>query len=375
VVRADFVENAVAAASSVAAAARVAADCGAFFFRSTLMKAVAYQKPLPITDPESLQDVDLPEPEATGRDLLVEVRAIAVNPVDTKVRRSATPPPGQWKVLGWDAVGVVRAVGDRVTLFKPGDRVWYAGAIDRPGANAELHRVDERIVAHAPVSLDDAHAAALPLTAITAWELLFDRLRVPRGNIATGDALLVIGAAGGVGSILVQLARRLTGLTVIGTASRPQTTEWVQRLGAHHVLDHSRPLAAELRGSGLPAPRYVVSLTRSDQHFAQVAELIAPQGRYGLIDDPPAGSLDVSLLKRKSLSLHWEAMFARSLFQTPDMIEQHRLLTEVAKLIDAGEIASTLGEHYGRIDAANLRRAHARIESGQAFGKIVLEGF
>jgi len=340
------------------------------------MKAVAYQNPLPVTDPLALQDVELPAPEPRGHDLRVAVRAIAVNPVDTKIRKGVQPDPGQWKVLGWDAVGVVDAVGPEVTLFRPGDRVWYAGAINRPGANAELHLVDERIVSLAPTTLTDSEAAALPLTAITAWEMLFDRLQVPRTpHAASAQSLLVIGAAGGVGSILLQLARQLTPLTVIATASRPETVDWVRALGAHHVIDHRQPLAAALGAAGLAAPDYVVSLTQTDQHYAQIAELIAPQGRFGLIDDPKAGSIDIALLKRKSVSLHWELMFTRSLFQTSDMIAQHRLLAEVARLIDAGTLRSTLGEHFGSINAANLRRAHALIESGSARGKIVLEGF
>ncbi len=339
------------------------------------MKAVAYQQSLPIHEPSSLQDVELPDPEPGPRDLLVEVSAIAVNPVDTKMRMRSVPPAGEWAVLGWDAVGTVRAVGAQVTLFQPGDRVWYAGAIHRPGANAQLHRVDERIAALAPKSLSDADAAALPLTAITAWEMLFDRLRVPQGSAAQGEALLVIGAAGGVGSILVQLARRLTGLTVIATASRPETVEWVKSLGAHHVIDHTRPMAEAIRSAGLPAPRHVVCLTHTEQHIAQIVELIAPQGQIGLIDDPAPGSIDILALKRKALSLHWELMFTRSLFETPDMIEQHRLLTEVARRVDAGELRTTVGEHMGTINAANLRRAHALLESGKARGKIVLEGF
>jgi zinc-binding alcohol dehydrogenase family protein len=339
------------------------------------MKAVAYQMSLPITDPAALQDVELPDPVPGARDLLVEVRAIAVNPVDTKVRAGVSPEPGRWKVLGWDAVGTVRAVGPSVTRFVPGDRVWYAGAIHRPGANSALHTVDERIAARAPASLDDAQAAALPLTAITAWELLFHRLQVPGDDTARGQALLVVGAAGGVGSILVQLARQLTGLTVVATASRPETREWVQQLGAHAVIDHREPLAEAYRRTGLPAPAFVVSLTQTDQHFTQIAELIAPQGRFGLIDDPAAGSIDIGKLKRKSVSLHWELMFTRSLFDTPDMIEQHHLLTDVAALVDAGRLRSTLGDHFGRINAENLRRAHALLESGQARGKIVLEGF
>jgi zinc-binding alcohol dehydrogenase family protein len=338
------------------------------------MKAIAYQNNLPTTDPLSLQDVELPAPTPGPRDLLVAVSAVAVNPVDTKVRRGVAPPPGQWKVLGWDAVGVVQAVGSEVQLFQPGDRVWYAGAIDRPGCNAELHLVDERIAALAPKSLDDAAAAALPLTAITAWEMLFDRLGVAPGG-GQGQALLVIGAAGGVGSILVQLARQLTQLQVLATASRPETVAWVQGLGAHHVLDHSQPLAQEIQRAGLPAPQYVVSLTQTDRHFAQIAELIAPQGRFGLIDDPAPGTIEIGALKRKSVSLHWELMFTRSLFQTADMQRQHELLAEVARLVDAGTLRSTLGEHLGPINAAQLRRAHALLESGRARGKLVLQGF
>lgn len=337
------------------------------------MKAVAYQKSLPIDHSESLVDVTLPEPVASGRDLLVEVKAVSVNPVDTKIRRRAAPPPGEWKVLGWDAAGVVRAVGPEVTLFRPGDRVWYAGALDRAGSNSELHVVDERIVGPMPASVDFAQAAALPLTAITAWELLFDRLAVAPGKRTAGEALLVVGAAGGVGSILVQLARRLTALTVIGTASRPETMAWVRELGAHHVIDHGKPLAEELRRIGVPQVTHVASLTHTDQHLVQIVDALAPQGKLGLIDDPQA--LDVTLLKQKSLSLHWEFMFTRSRFATADMIAQHHLLEEVAHLVDAGLLRSTLGEHFGRIDAANLKRAHALLESGKARGKIVLEGF
>ncbi|MES2957294.1 MAG: zinc-binding alcohol dehydrogenase family protein [Pseudomonadota bacterium] len=342
------------------------------------MKAVAYQNPLPIADLQSLQDVNLPEPVPKSRDLLVEVKAVAVNPVDTKIRRHSPPPDGGWRILGWDAVGTVRAVGDQVELFKPGDRVWYAGAIDRPGANAERHLVDERIAARAPTSLTDSQAAALPLTAITAWEMLFDRLGIERGTRSKGPkgrSLLIIGAAGGVGSIMVQLARRLTGLTVIGTASRPETAQWVLDLGAHHVIDHAKPIADEYKRTGLPAPDFVVSLTQTDKHFTGIAELIAPQGRFGLIDDPAPGSIEVGALKRKSVSLHWELMFTRSLFATHDMQEQHKLLAEVAQLVDAGELRTTLGENFGRINAANLRRAHALLESGKARGKVVLEGF
>ncbi|WP_431483347.1 zinc-binding alcohol dehydrogenase family protein [Pseudomonas solani] len=337
------------------------------------MKAVAYYQSLPIDHADALQDVELPAPTPGARDLLVEVRAISVNPVDTKIRRNAAPENGQPRVLGWDVSGVVKAVGQDVSLFQPGDEVFYAGALTRPGGNAELHLVDERIVGKRPRSLDFAKSAALPLTAITAWELLFDRLGIAEGQADQGQSLLIVGAAGGVGSILVQLARQLTGLTVIGTASRPETQAWVRELGAHHVIDHSQPLAAELKRIGLDSVTHVASLTQTDQHLEQLVEALAPQGKLALIDDP--AGLDVLKLKRKSISLHWEFMYTRSMFETADMIEQHRLLNRVSELIDAGVLKTTFGEHFGRIDAANLKRAHALLESGKAKGKIVLEGF
>ncbi len=336
------------------------------------MKAIAYYQSLPIDHPDALQDVQLAAPQPGPNDLLVEVKAISVNPVDTKIRRNVQPDAGQAKVLGWDVAGVVTAVGDAVKQFRPGDRVFYAGAIDRAGANSELHVVDERIVGRMPGSLDFARAAALPLTAITAWELLFERLGVREGQ-GDGQSLLIVGAAGGVGSILVQLARQLTGLTVIGTASRAETRDWVQALGAHHVIDHSLPLSEELKRIGIGQVSHVASLTHTDQHYGQIIEALMPQGRLALIDDP--AQLDVVQLKRKSLSLHWEFMYTRSLFQTADMIEQHRLLNRVSQLIDDGVLKTTLGEHFGSINAANLRRAHALLESGTAKGKIVLEGF
>ncbi|MFT0621144.1 zinc-binding alcohol dehydrogenase family protein [Ectopseudomonas guguanensis] len=338
------------------------------------MKAVAYYQSLPAEHPEALQDVQLDAPSPGPHDLLVEVRAISVNPVDTKIRLGVAPENGAAKVLGWDASGVVQAVGSEVTLFQPGDRVFYAGAIDRAGANSELHLVDERIVGKMPQSLSFAEAAALPLTAITAWELLFERLQVAEGSTDQGQSLLIVGAAGGVGSILTQLARRLTGLTVIGTASRPETQAWVRELGAHHVIDHGKPLSEELARIGIGQVSHVASLTQTDQHYDQLVECLQPQGRLALIDDP-LQPLDVMQLKRKSLSLHWELMFTRSLYQTADMIEQHRLLQRVAELVDSGVLKTTLGEHFGRINAANLRRAHALLESGKAKGKIVLEGF
>lgn len=336
------------------------------------MKAIGFFHNAAIDRDDALVDLTLPAPTPGPHDLLVEVRAISVNPVDTKVRRHGAIPADGPRILGYDAAGVVRAVGSAVTLFAPGDEVWYAGAIDRPGTNAELHAVDERIVGRKPASLSFADAAALPLTAITAWELLFDRLQVSREG--SGDAILVTGAAGGVGSILVQLARQLTGLTVIGTASRAETQAWVRALGAHHVIDHAQPLQPQLDALGIPQVRYVASLTHTDTHYDALVQALAPQGRLGLIDDP-ATPLDAMKLKGKSLSLHWEMMFARPLHRTPDMIEQHRLLDAVADLVDAGRLRATTGEHFGRIDAENLRRAHALVETGRAKGKIVLEGF
>ncbi len=298
------------------------------------MKAVAYYQCLPSTDPLALQDIEMPAPAYGPRDLLVAVRAISVNPVDTKIRSNVTPTDGQAKVLGWDVAGVVQAVGNQVCLFKVGDEVYYAGALQRPGGNSELHVVDERIVGHKPRSLGFAEAAALPLTAITAWELLFERLKVAEGSASNGQTLLIIGAAGGVGSILTQLARRLTGLTVIGTASRPETADWVRKLGARQVIDHSQPLLPQLQQLGIGQVDHVASLTHTDQHYEQLIEVLAPQGQLALIDDPE--QLDVVKLKRKSLSLHWEFMFTRSLFETADMLKQHALLERVAQLIDAG---------------------------------------
>lgn len=335
------------------------------------MKAIAFtQHGLPIDDPRALMDMELPKPTPGPRDLLVEVLAVAVNPVDTKVRAgTASTEP---KVLGWDAVGVVRETGSAVTLFQPGDEVFYAGSITRPGNYSEFHLVDERIAGHKPKTIDAAHAAALPLTSITAWELLFDRLGVVEGG-GEGDSLLIIGAAGGVGSILVQLARQLTRLTIIGSASRPETRDWVLGLGAHHVIDHSQPLVEQLQQIGVGQVSHVASLTHTDSYYPQLIEALRPQGKLALIDDPQ--SLDVKPMKRKSLSLHWEFMFARSMFETPDMLAQHELLNRVSALIDQGVLKTTLGEHFGRINAQNLRRAHAVVESGKARGKLVLEGF
>jgi NADPH:quinone reductase len=338
-----------------------------------MMKAIAYQQPGSLDRADALDDVTLEKPVAKGRDILVKVEAVSVNPVDTKIRSGVSPAPGQWKVLGWDAVGTVFETGEAVENFKPGDRVWYAGAINRAGANSEFHLVDERIAGHKPASLSNAEAAALPLTAITAWEMLFDRLEVHKPVSGAANAILIIGGAGGVGSIAIQLARALTDLTVIATASRPETREWVKQLGAHHVIDHSKPLAGEVEALGLGKPAFVFSTTQTVHHLAEIVELIAPQGRFGLIDDPEA--LDVTPFKRKSVSVHWELMFTRSLFETPDMDAQGRLLNEVAKLVDEGRVRTTLTDVLSPINAENLKKAHAVLESGKAKGKIVLEGW
>jgi NADPH2:quinone reductase len=337
------------------------------------MQAIGFRQAGPIARDNALIDFTLPRPSPQGRDLLVEVHAVSVNPVDTKVRKSAEPDAGQTRILGFDAVGVVREVGPEVALFKVGDEVWYAGVIDRPGSNSEFQLVDERIVGFKPKSLSASDAAALPLTSVTAWELLFDRLQASRAGNEPAS-LLVVGAAGGVGSILVQLARQLTELTVIGTASRAETRTWVQQMGAHHVIDHRQPLAAEVAALNAPPIMYVASLTHTEQHFAQIVELLAPQGKLALIDDP-AELIDIRLLKRKSISLHWELMFTRPLFKTTDMQRQHDILNEVATLVDQGKLRSTAQTHLGKINAANLKEAHRLIETGSTLGKIVLSGF
>src|SRR6185369_12323382 len=337
------------------------------------MRAVGYKQSLPIDNPESLLDLEIDKPAPQGRDLLVQVKAVSVNPVDYKVRRRAAPKDGEPpKILGYDATGVVAATGPGVTLFKEGDEVWYAGSIIRQGTNSEFHLVDERIVGRKPKSLDFAPAAALPLTSITAWEMLFDRFAIAQGG-GEGKALLIIGGAGGVGSITIQLARALTKLTVIATASRPQTQAWCKELGAHHVIDHSKPMGDQLKAIGHRFVDYIFGVTESGRHFDTICDVIAPQGKFGLIDDPK--SLDVAKLKGKSASLHWEAMFTRSTFQTADMDAQYKLLNEVAAMVDKGTIRTTVAENLGKIDAANLRRAHAQVESGTTRGKIVLEGF
>jgi zinc-binding alcohol dehydrogenase family protein len=337
------------------------------------MKAIGYFHSLPIQQAEALLDLDIAEPVPGDFDLLVEVKAISVNPVDTKVRMRAASTDGQPRILGWDAAGTVRAVGVKTSKFRPGDKVWYAGDVTRPGSNSELHLVDERIVGPMPATLDYTAAAALPLTSITAWELLFDRLKLQSADPTRDNSLLVIGAGGGVGSILVQLASKLTGWMVIGTASREATRGWAHELGAHYVIDHTRPLADGLKEVGISQVSAAIGITHTDQYLAQLVDILEAEGQFALIDDPK--SLDVLAFKRKSLSVHWESMFTRSTFRTPQLARQGEILRRVAGLVDRGIIRSTVAEHFGTINAANLKRAHALLESGASRGKIVLEGF
>jgi zinc-binding alcohol dehydrogenase family protein len=347
------------------------------------MHAVAYQQCLPVEADDALVDIQLEQPTPKPHDLLVEIKAISVNPVDTKIRTRVAPDAGQYKILGWDAAGIVRAVGDQVSQFKVGDAVFYAGDLTRAGTNAEFHLVDERLVGHKPRTLDFAQAAALPLTSITAWEALFDRLKITlstastsgtiNGTIAPAASILIIGGAGGVGSMAIQLLRALTKLTIVATASRAESQEWCKQLGAHVVLDHSQSLTAQFEAQQLDTPQYVFSTTHTDQHLQAISEIIAPQGALVLIDDPK--QLDISLLKRKSIAIHWEFMFTRSLFQTPDLQAQSQLLNRIAELVDQGQLQSTVNQSLGTINAVNLKKAHALLESHQSIGKVVLSGF
>ncbi|MDP0500341.1 MAG: zinc-binding alcohol dehydrogenase family protein [Verrucomicrobiota bacterium JB022] len=338
------------------------------------MKAVALTEYLPIDNPRSLLDTELPSPPApTGHDLLVEVRAVSVNPVDTKVRAPKDKREDAPKVLGWDAAGVVKAVGPGVTAFKPGDEVYYAGDLTRPGSNSQQQLVDSRIVGRKPKSLSFAQASALPLVAITAWEAFFLHLGLAPDGSAQGKSLLIIGGAGGVGSIAIQLAK-LAGLTVLATASRGETQAWVQQLGADHVINHREPLPPQLKAAGFPQVDYIANFNNTDAYWAVMAEVIRPLGKIVSIVENSA-PLDLNLLKAKSVSFHWELMFTRSMFQTADLAEQGKLLDAVAELIDQGRLQRIDREHHTPINAANLRAVHARLESGKAIGKIVLEGW
>ena len=334
------------------------------------MKAIGFKEPLPISDVNALQDIELPTPELLEHDILVAVKAVAINPVDMKVRQSHTPEGGQYRVLGYDASGVVQAVGSKVSKFKVGDEVYYAGALTRQGSNAELQAVDERIAAHKPATLDFAQASALPLTTLTAYETLFDRLDVAKGVPDGSKTLLIIGGGGGVGSIAIQLAKQLTDLTVIATASRSDSQNWVCDLGADYVLDHSKDLAEQLTSLNIGKPEFVFSTNDTESYIPQIAELIAPQGRLALIDDPK--HLDIMPLKFKSVSVHWEFMFTRSMYETADMVRQGEILSKLAKLVDLGKIRTTANHTLNGINANTLKQAHAMIEKGDVIGKIVI---
>lgn len=333
------------------------------------MKAISYIDGMDHGFQNPLVDIEKTMPTLKDRDLLVKVKAISVNPVDTKVRRNPVA-VGNTRILGWDAVGEVVEVGSGVQHFKVGDQVWYAGDLTRDGSNAEYQAVDERIVSLKPQSLSDAEAAALPLTAITAWEMLFDRLNV---DLDKFDNILVIGGAGGVGSIAIQLLKAKTNLRVIATASREETKAWVKSLGADYVIDHTEDLNTQIKALGLDAPRYIFSTNQTETYLPQISKLIAPQGKFGLIDDPK--SLDIVEFKSKSVSVHWEFMFTRSMFNTTDIEQQSQLLHQVAELVDNHRIKTTLNQTLGKINAKNLKLAHELIETGRAKGKIVLEGF
>ena len=337
------------------------------------MKAVALTRYLPIDDPASLADVELKDPSPAGHDLLVRVEAVAVNPVDTKVRAPKSQVEAQPKVLGWDAAGTVVAVGDGVTLFKKGDTVYYAGDITRAGSNAQLQLVDERIVGRKPQTLDFAQAAALPLTTLTAWELLFDRFGFDADGGERGRSVLIIAGAGGLGSIAIQLARR-AGLKVIATASREETVAWCKRMGADHVIDHRQPLRPQLEAAGFRHVDAVACFTGAESYWQQIADVVAPQGCIGLVVGLRA-PLDLELIKNKSASVHWEFMFTRAMFGTPDIARQHEILTRAADLVDRGELHTTVTETLRPINATNLREAHRRLESGATIGKLVLAGW
>ncbi len=338
------------------------------------MKAIGLYRYLPIDDPESLLDLEVEDPRPAGRDLLVEVKAIAVNPVDYKSRAPRAQVETAPKILGWDVAGMVKAAGPEVTLFKPGDAVYYACSRTRPGGNSELHLVDERIVGRKPRNLRFAEAAALPLTTLTAWEALFDRLGISRSGADAGRTVLIIGGAGGVGSIAIQLARRVARLRVIATASRPESNKWARELGANEVIDHTKDLAAQLAVLGRAEVDYILCCNSTDHHFPGFAPIIAPQGKICSIVSTQK-PVDLAPLMQKSVTFAWELMFTRPMFQTADMLAQHQILDEAATLVEAGTLKTTAATRLSPINAANLKKAHALLEGGHVVGKIVLEGF
>jgi zinc-binding alcohol dehydrogenase family protein len=336
------------------------------------MKAVVYSHSS-TNHPSALVDAEVSKPEPKGRDIQVQIKAISVNPVDCKIHQNVNPENGEQKILGWDASGIVSAVGEGVSIYKVGDKVYFAGDLTRPGCNAEYQCVDERIVGKMPESLSFSEAAALPLTAITAWELLFDRLHIKGASDSSDNVIMVTGAAGGVGSILIQLAKCLTVAKVIGTASRAESQAWVKSMGADLVINHHQNLEAQLNECGISPLTHVASLTHTDQHYKNLVELMKPQSKFALIDDPV--ELDIKVFKRKSISIHWEFMYTRSMFQTEDIAAQQGILNEVSRLVDARQLKTTLSQHLGKINAENLSKAHQILQKGEMLGKLVLEGF
>ena len=335
------------------------------------MKAIGLYEYLPIDDEDSLQDITLANPKADGHDLLVAVKAISVNPVDTKIRAPKETSEKEPRVLGWDAAGEVVAIGSQVEHFSVGDQVYYAGDITRSGTNSEFHLVDERIVGKKPTSLSYAEAAALPLTSITAWEALFDRLGISLHGDDEGKSILIIGGAGGVGSIAIQLAAKVAKLNVIATASRDESRDWCLQLGADRVINHRHPVNEELAAINIQTVDYILCLNSTEQHWTAMAEAIKPQGRICSIVE--TSGVDLDLLKSKSATFVWEFMFTRSMYKTPDMIEQHHLLNTMANFIDNKKIVTTANKVIRPINAENLRKAHAMVEKGNSIGKIVLE--
>ena len=335
------------------------------------MKAIGLYKYLPIEDPDSLIDIEVPQPKATGHDLLVAVKAISVNPVDTKVRSPKDLLEKTPKVLGWDAAGEVIAIGEKVEHFTAGDQVFYAGDITRSGSNSEYQLVDERIVGRKPQTLSFLEAAALPLTSITAWEALFDRLGISTEGKDVGKSILIIGGAGGVGSIAIQLANKLAKLKIIATASRPESRNWCLKLGADHVINHHKRLDEELRAINIPEVNYVLCLNSTAHHWNAIVTAIKPQGKICSIVDTES-PVDLNLLKSKSATFVWEFMFTRAMFKTDDMIEQQQLLNTVSDLLDRNELATTVSTVLRPINAENLRKAHTMIEQGNTIGKLVL---
>lgn len=339
------------------------------------MKAVGLYKSLPTTDLHSLVDLMIDQPTPEKNDLLVAVQAVSVNPIDTKLRmRQPSSEIHTPKILGFDVAGIVEEVGTEVTDFQPGDPVFYAGSLTRSGGNSQFHLVDQRIASKMPTSLSFTKAAALPLTALTACEALFDRLHLPLNAAENrGKTIMLIGAAGGVGSIAIQLAK-LAGLTVIATASRESSQAWCTEMGADHVVNHHQPLQAQLETHGFSYIDSIFSLYRTDAYWEQIADIIAPQGKVCAIMDHMS-PVDLNQLKSKSITFVWESMFTRPIFQTQDLAKQGEWLKQLAAWVDQGYIRTTMQEELHPINAKNLRKAHQQIESGKTVGKIVLSRF